>query len=101
MGHLCMSGQDDLGVWEPVRMRDFLRGAGWVFLVFVDLWWLFWAVLNTVGVLNQGDGEFGGIYVPGLALLIAFTAGLIWINVRVGRRVARRVRRPSASDPPL
>ena len=82
-------------------MRDFLRGAGWVFLVFVDLWWLFWAVLNTVGVLNQGDGEFGGIYVPGLALLIAFTAGLIWINVRVGRRVARRVRRPSASDPPL
>ncbi len=82
-------------------MRDLLRGAGAVALVFTDLWCLLWVVVLAVGVLNQGDGalELGDVYAPGVAILVAFAAGLIWINVRVGHGIAASRRRRSTSHP--
>jgi hypothetical protein len=79
-------------------VRDFLRGAGAVFLVFTDLWCLLWVVLGTIGVLTQGDSELGKLYAPGLAIMVAFAAGLAWVNVRVVRGIASR-RRRSTSQP--
>ncbi len=76
-------------------MRHFLRGAGLVFLPFVDLWFLVgW--FSAVRELVLGEGDGGGIYVPGLVFVIAFSVGLVWINVRVGKRLVEKARRRSS-----
>lgn len=74
-------------------VRHVFLGATFVLLLVADLWCFVWVFVGFIGLSNHEPGE--SVWVPGASVGIALFAMLLWMTVRVTRRVLANVRRHS------